>query len=356
VLRLAIDAANLTRDRRGMGRFVRSVVNAALADPGIDLEFISLRASDDAALRAEFPGVAVRRAHVAGRRERYDAVWYPWNGVRFGAAAPSLVTIYDAFAFDEPARGWIARRRERAPIQRAARVATRVATISEWSRARIAARLHLAPERISVIRLAPDPFFFPGNDDAPPAAFAGKRYVLLVGAREARKNARTALAACALALNAPLELLAIAGSLNPADEQFARELRVPAGQIVSAGDELLRTLYRHAALVLVPSYGEGFGLVAVEALACGAPVLAANAAALPEATEGLATLLPPFDANAWAANIRGLLDDPARAAAQRARALERFQFSDRSLPARRTLDLLREIAGRTARRFGHERP
>jgi glycosyltransferase involved in cell wall biosynthesis len=344
LLRLAIDAADLARDRRGMGRFVRSVVNAALADPAIDVEFVSLRASDDAALRVEFPGVAIRRAHVAGRRDRYDAVWYPWNGVRFGAAAPSLVTIYDAFAFDEPARGWVARRREQAPIERAARVATRIATISDWSRARIAARLHLAEERIGVIRLAPDPFFSPGNDDAPPGAFDGKRYLLLVGAREARKNARTALAACALALHAPQELLAIVGGLSPADELLARRLNVPAGR-VAAGDELLRTLYRNAALVLVPSYGEGFGLVAVEALACGAPVLAANAAALPEATEGLAILLPPFDVNAWATNIRGLLDDPARAAAQRARALERFRCSDRSLPARRTLDLLREIAG-----------
>ena len=82
----------------------------AKAVPGLAVAG-SLRRGDDAAIAADLPGARVRASGAAKARGRYDAVWYPWNGVRFPAAAATLVTIYDAFAFDEPARGWIARRR-----------------------------------------------------------------------------------------------------------------------------------------------------------------------------------------------------------------------------------------------------
>ncbi len=109
-------------------------------------------------------------------------------------------------------------------------------------------------------------------------------------------------------------------------------------------DDGLRALYRNAAVVAVPSSAEGFGLVAVEAQACGSPVLASNASALPEATGGAALLLDPFDVDAWARAIRQLFDDPAAAGELRARGIARFVGANRILPALRTLELLREIA------------
>jgi glycosyltransferase involved in cell wall biosynthesis len=325
-----------------MGRFVRSVLRAAHADPDVDLTMLSLRRSDDSAIADELPGVAVERGTVASERGRADVVWYPWNGARFPSAAPSLVTIYDAFAFDEPARGLLERRREQEPIRRAARAAVKISTISQWSRERIVARLAVPREKVAVVPLAPDPFFFPGPSDALPEALRGRRYALLVGARERRKNARLALEACARALHRG-ETLVVVGELNPADARLARTLRVPLGSI-GASDEALRALYRNAAVVLVPSLAEGFGLVAVEALACGAPVLAANTSALPEAVEGLAPLLDPRDADAWAHAIRRVLDDPSYASALRARGAARFAYADRDAPARETLALLRDVA------------
>ncbi len=97
-------------------------------------------------------------------------------------------------------------------------------------------------------------------------------------------------------------------------------------------------------LVLVPSLAEGFGLVAAEALACGAPVFAARTAALPQTTGGAAELLDPCDAHAWAAAIRTVLDDPVRREALRTRSMARFAGADRDAFAQATLRLLKEAA------------
>ena len=343
MLRLAVDAANFARDRRGMGRVARTVLAAARASGDVALELISLRRSDDASLAAEFGDVPVHRPERVARRDAFDVVWYPWNGMRFRSAAPTLVTINDAFAFDEPHRDPVARWREQAPIRRAARDATKISTISGWSRDRLVRALGIEAERIEVIHPAPDPYFTPGPDAGVPPALAGKRYVLLVGARESRKNARTLLAAALRALRAPAETLAVVGGLTPEDERFAKGLAL-ATHVVDVDDALLRALYRNAAVVAIPSSAEGFGMVAVEAMACGAPVLAADAAALPEATGDAAELLPAGDVEAWGRALRRVLDDPAHARSLREAGLARVNAGDRLAPAFRLLSLLREVA------------
>jgi glycosyltransferase involved in cell wall biosynthesis len=79
-------------------------------------------------------------------------------------------------------------------------------------------------------------------------------------------------------------------------------------------------------------------------MACGAPVLAADAAALPEAAAGAAELLPPADIEAWSRALRRVLDEPAHAAALREAGLARVAATDRQEPALLLLDLLREVA------------
>ncbi len=341
-LRLAVDAGALARDRRGMGRVVRATLRCARADPACHVTLLA-RDADARALRAEFLDVDIEAPASAKQHGRYDVVWYPFNGMRFRSAAPALVTMHDAFAFTEPHPKRIARLREQAPIRRAAREAVRVMAVSAWTRHELARELHLVEDSIAVVHSAPDQYFFPGSGDLLPAPLDARRFVLVVGVREARKNARLAIDACALALRAPSETLVVVGELGQADRERARRAGVPAGEI-AANDVTLRALYRNAAVVLVPSLAEGFGLVALEALACGAPVLASNRSALPEATAGAAELLDPADAAAWATAIRSLLDDPLRAAMLGARGAAHFAGADRSAGARGTLALLRETA------------
>jgi glycosyltransferase involved in cell wall biosynthesis len=117
--------------------------------------------------------------------------------MRFEAAARALVTMHDAFAFTQPHPERIARWREQAPIRRAARLAARIVTVSRWSRGELARELGLASESIAVVTTPPDAFFFPAADDVVPPPLDAERFVLVVGAGEARKNVRLALEACA---------------------------------------------------------------------------------------------------------------------------------------------------------------
>ncbi|HTV73470.1 MAG TPA: glycosyltransferase family 1 protein [Candidatus Acidoferrales bacterium] len=349
MIRLAIDAANLAHDHRGMGRVVRPVVRAALADPRFAVTLLAQR-KHHAALRADFGrDIRLRTASTARRRGRYDVVWLPFNGMRFACAAPVLVSIYDVFAFTEPARGIVARWREQAPIRRAARRAERVLTISHWSAEQIVSVLHVDPQRIVVVPPTPDPFFFPGSGDTLAPNLQGRRFVLFVGGPERRKNAEMLIEACAKALRAPDELLTVVGNLSIADEQRFGAYGVPFVRL-RADDVLLRALYRNAALVAVPSRAEGFGLVAAEAMACGAPVIAADAAALPEATGDAALLVDPENVDAWAIAIRRLLDDPDERAAWSSRAKARYAASDLEQPIQATLSELFALGDSFAQR------
>jgi glycosyltransferase involved in cell wall biosynthesis len=339
MIRLGIDAANFVQDRRGMGRFACPIVRAALDDPRFTITFLARR-RDARALRLQFGDrVSVRNPSSAARRNAYDIVWFPFNGARWTCASRSLVTIYDAFAFSEPAKGFVARWREQAPIRRAAARAT----ISQWSAHQIATILRVDPSRIVVVHPAPDPYFFPAPGDTLPPNLQDKQFVLFVAGPERRKNAQLLIEACAKALRAPGETLAVIGNLSEQDEEYLRAYAPPHVRL-RADDGLLRTLYRTAALVAVPSRGEGFGLVAIEAMACGAPVIASNVSALPEATGGDALLLDSRDTAAWAKAIRMLLDDSAQRSALAARAAARYAFADRTKPIRNMLALLQETA------------
>jgi len=289
-VRIAVDAFNLETDRRGMGRIVRQTLRQMQANESADVVLVK---------RDSQPGSITPREL---RALHADAVWYPWNAMRFAPHAPAIVTINDPFAFTYPHTNFIARLREQQPIRRAVREAGCILTISQWSARELQRLFGVAQDRLHVVLPAPDPFWHPVT---PPAA---PPYVLFVGGPDARKNTAMLCEAFDAAFHEGGAQLVVAGTLNAADEARVAKLRAPHRRVVPS-DEELRELYSGALGVAVPSLAEGFGLPVVEAMACGVPVLAAAASALPEAAGDAAVLLPPLDVRAWTEALRRIVED-----------------------------------------------
>ncbi len=306
---VAVEAHNLVRDDRGIGRYARAVLSRAVRDPRFRWTFVvrDLLPRRGPLARALGEAGAVRLS----RRVPRDAhvVWFPWNGTFLGTEVPAVATVHDAAPFAFPAADARKRATEQGPFERTARTARKILVQSSFTAREVETWLGVQPERIVVTPLAVDrATFSPGPADALPPALRGRRYVLHVGAHDERKNSATLIAAFAAAF--PEGEVALAFTRKPSS--------LPRGGVVveGAGDAALAALYRGAALVAVPSPYEGFGLPLLEAMACGAPVLAARAGALPEVGgEAAAWIDAPLEAGAWAAALRTLIcDDVARGA------------------------------------------
>lgn len=107
----------------------------------------------------------------------------------------------------------------------------------------------------------------------------------------------------------------------------------------------LRWLYDHALALTFPSEYEGFGNPCLEAMARGCPVLASNAAALPEVVDGAGRLVPTGDVDAWIRAIVELADDPDLVADLRRRGCERAAAFDPGIASRRLWAVYRELLG-----------
>ena len=109
-------------------------------------------------------------------------------------------------------------------------------------------------------------------------------------------------------------------------------------------DEQLVSWYNAAEALILPSLNEGFGLPALEAMACGTPVIASNVAALPEVVGDAGLLVNPWDVEALAQAIHQLLSDRALRYDLRQRGLKRAQSFSWAKAAAQTLHIYRQVA------------
>src|SRR5690348_14651143 len=102
-----------------MGHYVRSTLRLLETLGGVEVTLVMRDRSRSAALQEEFD---YRIATVSDLRAlKPDAVWYPWNAIRFTPHAFSIVLIHDPFAFTFPSSNFVARMREQRPILRSLR-------------------------------------------------------------------------------------------------------------------------------------------------------------------------------------------------------------------------------------------
>ncbi len=222
------------------------------------------------------------------------------------------------------------------PMQaRVASSLSRVLTVSHASRADIIEQMGVAPASVSVVPVGTDPARFRPR---PEVARVPGRIMTTASADVPLKGLVHLLEAVAKLRtersDAHLLVVARAQPAGPVADAMERfDLHGAVAFVSDLTDEQLVRAYAEAEVAVVPSLYEGFGLPAVEAMACGVPVVATTGGALPEVVgaDGVAGLLvPPADAGALAQAIGTVLDDPELArrlgVQGRQRVLDRFTW------------------------------
>jgi alpha-1,3-rhamnosyl/mannosyltransferase len=236
--------------------------------------------------------------------------------------------------------------------ERVLRRADGLIAISECTRADAVRILGLREESVHVIYPGvAKAYFEPAKAEIERVRGAcglGKPYLLFVGCIEPRKNLEGVVDAWA---TLPAEVrrdfdLVVAGPLGWNSERMAARLRAPEAEIRYLGyvpEEDLPALIAGAAMLLYPSFYEGFGFPVAQAMAAGTPVVTSNGSSLAEIAGDAALLVDPYSTGEIADAVRQILFASGLAEQLRARGTERarrFQWQD---CARKSLRFFQQI-------------
>jgi glycosyltransferase involved in cell wall biosynthesis len=269
----------------------------------------------------------------------------------------TVVTIHDLGyrAFPE-AHPPLARRYLDWSTRWSAAAARRVIVPSEATARDLSAVYGTPPGRIVVIPHGHHPRFRPLNAATVDAGLArlgiARPYVLFVGTLQPRKNLARALVAferlAARGWPGRLVLVGQRGWLSdPIFSTIARPDSAANSRVHLTGylaDEDVPIVYNGAEGLVFPSLYEGFGLPALEAMACGTPVLTSGTTSLPEVVGDAALLVDPLDTDAIASGMARLVGDAALRADLRQRGLARAGEFTWRRAAERTLAVLENVA------------
>lgn len=388
-MRIAIDACCWS-NRRGFGRFTRELVGHMVAEhPRHEYTLVLDRATAEqsrlpAGARLEVVATReqpTRAASAAGARSPVDLLRMARAAARVPAdlfffpavysyypmlrRVPTVVTFHDAIAETHPRLifpGPRARLFWRAKSWLANRQADRIVTVSRDARTRIAAAFRRPESEIAVVSEAPGAPFRPLSDRATARHVledydlpTDERLVLYVGGISPHKNLDGLLHAFARLADRPAHL-AIVGDhsgdsfLGCYPELVRLRDRLGLESAVTftgfVPDEHLAVLYNAATVLALPSFDEGFGLPAVEAMACGLPVLASRSGSLAEVVGPAGVFFDPRDHAGMAAALRQVLDDPALRKSLAAEGLKRAGGFSWSAAARDAVRLFEETVAR----------
>lgn len=340
--RIGLDYTAAVHQSAGIGRYTREVVKALArlsADTGEPYYRLFVADAGKAGqLTLPGPNFAWRPTRLT---ERWLArLWYRlrlplwienWTGPLDLFHAPdfflppvrpgtrTVVTVHDLSFMREPEAvmpGMMAHLTTWVP--RSVQRADHVIAVSEATRRDLIEFYQTPPEKISVLYHGVTADFQPVTDPGKLAAvrqkygLGEKPFILSVGTLQPRKNYRRLIQALAR-LDDSLALVIVGGqgwNYEDIRSEVARlklEMRVHILGFVANAD--LPALYSAASLFVYPSLYEGFGLPALEAMACGTPVVVSNQSALPEVVGEAGLLVDPHQVEDIAAAIARLLDD-----------------------------------------------
>ncbi len=364
---VVLDARTATDHFPGIGRYVVNLARALRSiAPDLDLRLFC----DPTALSSRWaltnlsladvplsPFSLQQQWRVPPRLRQLRATLYhsPYYLMPYRPGVPTVLTAYDVIPLVYPHYYTAAQRLIfRLAHALALKTARITLAISEATKVDLVRRLGAQPDRIRVTPLAADPRFAPQPTAAIQTARdkygLPDRYLLYVGSNKPHKNLTrlvSAFSAPEIRNPKPETPLVIAGSWDNRYPE-AKQLAAQHDHIRFLGpidDADLPALYSGAlAFVFVSEY-EGFGLPPLEAMACGAPVLASNTSSLPEVIGDAGLLVDPHDVRAIAAALTHLIDDERLRADLSLRGLERAAQFSWERTARLTLAAYRAVWG-----------
>ena len=368
-MKIAIDARLVYYQRGGIGQYILHLVQELARLDAAD-GYILLRSRKDST-----PLVPRQATHfqnvllwtpchnrfeqitlpVELARLRFDLLHSPdfvppWRG-RFRR----LITVHDlTFLYYPQFLTAESRRYYNDQIERAVRVADHISADSTATKDDLVRLLGVQPEKVSVVLLAPDPLYRPLDAAACAPVLARHKlepgFLLFTGTLEPRKNVTGLLSAYrALCDRQPsTPFLVLAGRRGWLyDEIFARiaalKLQDRVRFVENLPNEELVALYNAAALLVLPSFYEGFGLPALEAMACGTPVVCSERGSLPEIAGDAALLVNPDDLDGLASAMERALDDEPLRVQLRSRGFANVARFSWEKAARETVEIYRRM-------------
>ncbi|MEZ5499969.1 MAG: glycosyltransferase family 1 protein [Steroidobacteraceae bacterium] len=352
-MRIAIDAGTW-RNGRGFGRFTRELVSALLrtrqghefillfdqlpadAMPCAAIAVKPRREIAQAAVADDHRDIAdmlrfTRAARATGAELLFYPAVYSWFPPPTRMA--NVVTVHDAIAEKFPHLVFpklLPRIRWRTKIWMATRAATRVLTVSRAAADDVARHMKVPANCIDLTTEGPGSAFSPAPSMAEAEANRARigaafgippkaNYFCYVGGFAAHKNVSSVIRAFSRVATTDLWLLLVGdphsqgfGSLIGELQSLIASLPDVRERIRFTGfvdDLTLRDIYRTALALVMPSLDEGFGLPAVECIACGTPVIASDRGALPEVVGPAGTCCSPLEIDALASCMRRAAQD-----------------------------------------------
>lgn len=331
-LKIALDATPLSVRTGGVRRYTEELACALARRHPRDAYF--LVSDQEFALHSELPnliecwpprGAWTRRWWSIGlarelRRLEVDVFHGTDFAVPYVPLRPTVMTIHDCSPWREESREATSERvQRRTPTLLRFGLATMVITPSEAVRGEVMQRFGIPSSKIVAIPLAAAPHFRPAKVESDDA-----QYFLYVGALGPRKNVEV---------------------IEEAARELGIELVIPA-RLGFVAEDSLAALYAGAVAVLYPSLYEGFGLPVLEAMQCGAVVIASNDPAITEVGGGAIVQVDATDRNAWIVAMRSALEGGAEYDELRAKAVERagrFSWDRTAALTREVYDEARRI-------------
>ncbi|OGO39554.1 MAG: hypothetical protein A2W35_18865 [Chloroflexi bacterium RBG_16_57_11] len=277
---------------------------------------------------------------------RDDLLWSPANTGPLSVAS-QVVTIHDLSSLEHPE--WYDRRFAvwyRTLLPRLARRVHKIITPSRFTLERLATLLDIPEHKLIPIPEGVASHFRPAGE----AEIAGVRsryglnapYLLVVGSLEPRKNLPRLFQAWErIVEKEPGIELVLAGDRGPVFREAGYPRAAKGVRLLGRVDDaVLPALYSGAQATLAVSLYEGFGLPALEAMACGAPLIASKNTSIPEVVGEAALMVDPYEVEQIAEAMEKVLTDSACREGLRSKGLQRARLFSWEGTAQRTWEVL----------------